>query len=139
MIPNRTVKQIIIPPEKIRVSDKEKLRQFVTGNFLMMSYPILRRFGPSTTIFLSFLINLEMLNEKNGDIDTNGYFMIKRDFISKQIGFTRRQQEVVCKELIGLNLLKCIRKGHGRIGWGKLNHSLINLVIGNCTFDDKDM
>jgi len=125
-------------PRDKALGEKNILRKTIGNNFLKVGYPLMKKFSLPVATFLSFLVKLEEHNENKCLSDKDGYFMIKREFVHTQMGLTRRQQEVICKELIELNLIDCKRKGHGGIGWVKLNHAMINLMLGNCTFDDAD-
>jgi hypothetical protein len=137
MISNGTDQQIIGQGDK-RLADKNTLRKIVGTNYLTVSYPLMRKIGPYVATFLSYLIHLEKHNDNINRTDPDGYFMAKREFIEGQIGLTRKQQVVICNELIKLNLITCIRKGHGGIGYVKLHHAMIILTMGKSTFDDSD-
>lgn len=119
---------------------KNSLRGKLTStNYLKVSYSIILKFDGNTAIFLSTLVHLEMYNEKHNKVDPNGFFMVKRDYIEKRTGLTKKIQMRVTEALSSQNLISYIKKGVPQTGWIRLNHALINLVIDNYSFVEEDL
>ena len=119
-----------------KLREKNTLRANLSSkNFLKVSYTLMRKYDPATALFISMLIHLEKHNENNNSIDEDGFFMIKRDFIEKQIGLTKKMQMRITKNLQELGLIMYMVKGLPPIGHVKLHHNMINCVTGNSNFD----
>lgn len=114
--------------------EKNSLRgKLTSNNYMRISIDVLKKFDAATAVFITFLVQLEIYNEEKQEIDKDGFFMIKRDYIQSRIGFTKKIQMRVTKALMDKNLIQFKRKGVPQKCFVKLNHSLINLVLDNAS------
>jgi len=114
---------------------KNSLRgKLTSNNYLKVSYPLLLKFDAATAVFVTLLVHMEVYNEEQKQVDADGFFMIKRDYVEDKIGFTKKIQMRITTDLVEKGLIQYKKKGIPQTGWIKINHSVINLLLDNCKF-----
>jgi hypothetical protein len=84
----------------------------------------LKKFGIKTSLFLSFLLQIERQKGNRND-----WFHINYNEIEEIIGLSYYQQAKCINELQKANVLECVNKGIPRKKYFKINHQQIKEII----------
>lgn len=105
--------------------EKMVKEDFMKGNKrFIISESTLKKFGIKTSLFLSFLLQIERQEESRND-----WFHVNYNEIEEIIGLSYYQQAKCINELKKANVLECVNKGIPRKKYFKINHQQIKGII----------
>lgn len=105
--------------------------RLTSTKYLKVSYAICKVFkDPDVSLFLSFLVNMDVYNKSSKQRDKRGFFLATRTFIEEASGITKKRQINVSLKLVEMGLIEVERRGGmpAKI-WIKLNHQAINELL----------
>jgi hypothetical protein len=120
-------------------SEREKCWQLDGSDFLKVSKRLLKAFDFETAIYLTAILKQEIYNFKNNRLDSEGRFLFKREYVEKTFFLSSKQQRRVSSQLQNKGVISVIRKGQPPCIWVKLNHDVLNKIVGKIDFKNYDL
>jgi hypothetical protein len=120
-------------------AEREKTWLLDGSDFLKVNKRLLKNFDFDTAIFITALIKQEIYNFKNKRLDDDGRFLLKREYVEKNYFLTRKQQWRISKQLEEKAVIRTKRQGTPPCFWVKINHSILNLIVGNVDYTTYDL